>query len=106
MSTVIGTKELLAKFNKLGEAAHGQMLETALVAGGLLISNSAKDKAPYKTGTLKRSIHVGGHTSESAPGFTPGDVAGEYSDLGGNKTTETSAQISIGTNLTYAPHQE
>jgi HK97 gp10 family phage protein len=101
-STVIGTKELLAKFNKLGEAARGQMLETALVAGGLLISNKAKDDAPYISGTLKRSIHVGGHTSESAPGFTPSDVAGEYSDIGGNKTTETSAEILVGTNLDYA----
>lgn len=106
MSTVIGTKELMAKFNKLGEAARGKALENSLVDGGLLISNSAKKKAPYKTGTLKRSIHVGGHTAESSPGFTPDDVSGEYSDIGGNKTTETSAQVLVGTNLTYAPHQE
>jgi len=102
MRTVIGTKELLEKLNKLGEAARGKTLENALVAGGLLISNAAKNNAPYISGTLKRSIHVGGHTSESAPGFTPSDVAGEYSDIGGNKTTETSAEILVGTNLDYA----
>jgi HK97 gp10 family phage protein len=100
--TVIGTKELIAKFNKLGEAARGKALENSLVAGGLLISNSAKDKAPYKTGTLKRSIHVGGHTAESSSGFTTNDEGGEYSDVGGNKNTQTGAEILVGTNLDYA----
>lgn len=100
--TIIGTKELIAKFNKLGEAARGKALENSLVAGGLLISNAAKNNAPYITGTLKRSIHVGGHTAESSPGFTPDDVSGEYSDIGGNKITETGAEILVGTNLDYA----
>lgn len=106
MSTVIGTKELIAKFNKLSEAARGKALENSLVAGGLLISNSAKDKAHYITGTLKRSIHVGGHTAESSPDFTPEDVAGNYSDVGGNITSETSASIMVGTNVEYGKHQE
>ena len=101
-STVIGSKELIAKFNKLGEAARGKALENSLVAGGLLISNSAKDNAPYISGTLKRSIHVGGHIAESAPGFTTNDEGGEYSDVGGNKITQTGAEILVGTNLDYA----
>jgi len=105
-STVIGSRELITKFNKLSEAARGKALENSLVDGGLLISNSAKKKAPYKTGTLKRSIHVGGHTAESSPGFTPEDVAGNYSDVGENITSETSASILVGTNLEYAKHQE
>jgi HK97 gp10 family phage protein len=104
--TIIGSKELIAKFNKLGEAARGKALENSLVDGGLLISNSAKKKAPYISGTLKRSIHVGGHIAESAPGFTTNDVAGNYSDVGENITSETSASILVGTNLEYAKHQE
>ena len=38
-----------------------KMLENALVAGALQIVNAAKIRAPYKTGNLRRSIHVGGH---------------------------------------------
>lgn len=103
---IIGSKELIDKLNKLSNAVRGKVIENSLVAGGLLISNSAKNKAPYKTGTLRRSIHVGGHTAESAPDFTPKDVAGSYSDIGGNQNDENSASVLIGTNLEYAKYQE
>ena len=106
MSEVIGTKELIQKLNKLGEVGKGRAMINALVAGGLEISNEAKINAPYITGTLERSIHIGGHVSESAPGFTPHDVAGDYSDIGGEKIESNAASILIGTNLVYAKRLE
>ena len=105
-ATVVGMPELLRKLNKLGEVGKGRAMINALIAGGLEISNEAKINAPYKTGTLKRSIHIGGHVSESAPGFTPHDEAGEYSDIGGEKIGNNTASILIGTNLVYAAPQE
>jgi HK97 gp10 family phage protein len=33
-------------------------LEAAVVAGAFLVRNSASEKAPYKTGNLRSSIHV------------------------------------------------
>lgn len=103
---IIGLKELDVKFDRLGAVGKGKILETALVAGALLINNAAKVFAPWKTGTLRRSIHVGGHVGESSPDFTPSDIAGTYSDIGGAETGETNASVQIGTNLVYAAPQE
>jgi len=51
-----GASSLIKKLEqKTGEYA--DKLEAAVTAGALLVENEAKNKAPYKTGTLKRSIH-------------------------------------------------
>lgn len=55
---VIGERELLAKLRGLSAAVRGAHLQAAVRAGALLIENSAKGKAPYRTGTLRRSIHT------------------------------------------------
>lgn len=45
------------KLSRLSKLASADVLERALHAGAQEILNSAKDKAPYKTGTLRRSLH-------------------------------------------------
>lgn len=103
---VAGLGKFKANLNKLDKATRGKVLENAVLAGALLVSNRAKEKAPYITSTLKRSIHVGNHVAESSPDFTPNDEAGTYSDVGGKKITPHSATLLVGTNLIYAATQE
>ena len=106
MSEIVGLPELLRKLNKLGEVGKGRAMINAVVAGALEISNDAKVRVKKVTGTLERSIHVGGHVSESSPGFTPHDEAGDYSDIGGEKIESNNASVLIGTNLKYAKRIE
>lgn len=103
---IVGLGRFRANLAKLERGTRGKLLEKACLAGALLISNKAKDNAPYITGTLKRSIHVGNYVSESSPGFTPSDIAGSYSDLGGKEVSASRATLLVGTNLVYAPFQE
>jgi len=83
---------------KLDAKTVESLLTTALVSGALLIQNAAKQKAPKKTTTLARSIHIGGHT-RLAPDFEHGQ---DYGDLG----KPGPLQAIIGTNLEYAMIQE
>ena len=103
---VAGLGKFKANLNKLDRGTRGKLLENACLAGALLVVNSAKEKAPYKTGTLRRSIHVGGHVGKSAPDFVPNDVGGTYSDVGGKEIKPHSATLLVGTNVSYATHQE
>lgn len=43
---------------KLGDAVAEDNLITAAKAGGLIVQNAAKEKAPKRTRTLARSIHI------------------------------------------------
>lgn len=93
------SERLVARaFQQLGAAVTGESLEAALVAGVLNIQNYAKEHAAYKTGTLRRSIHIGGHSGLVA-GFGQG---GGYSDIGGNVHNGPHAEVWVGTNLVYA----
>ena len=56
-----------------------EVLPTALKAGALIVQNEAKRRAPYETGTLRRSIHT---------------------EMRGN------TQAFVGTDVEYAVHQE
>jgi len=103
---VAGLAKFKANLNKLDKGTRGKLLEKATLAGALLVNNAAKVKAPYKTGTLRRSIHVGGHVGKSAPDFAPNDVAGTYSDVGGKEIKPHSVTLLVGTNVEYAVHQE
>ena len=80
--TLTGQEELLSNLKKLGSKL-GDGLEAAVKAGALLIQNMAKEKAPFKTGNLRRSIHM--ETTE--------------------KTGER-AVVQVGTNVIYAAPQE
>lgn len=81
--TVKGDKELHAAFMKLKAAARGPALMTAAKVGILPIQNEAIDNAPYKSGTLSRSIH----TEEV-------------------EETDHSAFVTTGTDVEYAARQE
>jgi HK97 gp10 family phage protein len=53
-----GAAELAAALGRLSEAAAGEALRAAVRSAGLLVQNDAKTLAPYRTGTLRRSIHT------------------------------------------------
>jgi len=71
------------KLAALSRLAQGDVLEQALHAGAQEIRNAAHDKAPYLTGTLRRSIHS------------------ETTEKNGAKVT-----VQVGTDLEYAAMQE
>ena len=79
-----------------------KMLENALVAGALQIANAAKIKAPYKTGNLKRSIHVGGHINATPQmEMDMADTTG--TDIGGaGRYGSHQVRVRVGTNVEYA----
>lgn len=60
---VEGVEELVAKLQGLAAKATGAQAAAALRAGALLIENDARQKAPIKTGTLRRSIHTNVETA-------------------------------------------
>ena len=55
---VTGAQELREAFRKLS-LDFDRTVAGALVAGCFVISNDAKDRCPYITGNLRRSIHIG-----------------------------------------------
>jgi len=79
-----------------------KMLENALVAGALQIANAAKIKAPYKTGNLRRSIHVGGHINATPQmEMDMADTTG--TDIGGSgRYGKHQVRVRVGTNVEYA----
>lgn len=98
--TVTGSESLSRKFSALGEAAQGRMLERALVAGGLIVQNAAKRAAPYRTGNLRRSIHIGGH--EDLATDRQGIVDRTGAQVPGPEIWNDGAAIYIGTDVDYA----
>ena len=110
----IFTEEVTKAFQKLSVNVSGTtaQVKAAVISGAMLLRNAAAQKAPFITGTLKRSIHIGGHTKEpgSTEPFTPGqDKAqhgAEYSDIGGEFISSSVVQVEVGTNLVYAPRIE
>jgi len=98
----VGLKEAIHSFDGLGRNVSGKQLIAGVVAGAMHIRNKASANAPYLTGTLRRSIHIGGYTNLT-PGF---NEAEGYTDIGGNVATDAEAKVEVGTNLIYAPVQE
>lgn len=92
--SVSGSESLKRKLDALGEAAQGQALERALVAGALIVQNDAKRRAPYRTGTLRRSIHIGGHA----------DLAGDFqgTPIESPQNNGNQVEVLVGTNVAYA----
>jgi len=60
--------------------AFEQAMEASLIAGALLIANEWKRRAPYRTGTYRRSIHVAGHP-ELTPDFEGPSLAPDREPL-------------------------
>lgn len=102
--TISGDAELRRKLNALSEAARGRMLERALVSGALLIQNAAKRNAPYLTGNLRRSIHVGGHDDLNTDGG--GIVQRTGQPVPEPEIGATDAAVYIGTDVEYAAELE
>lgn len=102
--SIEGEAELMARLGRLSEAAQGKTLERALVAGALVIQNAAKIRAPYQTGNLKRSIHIGGHADLNPD---KGDIVDKTGapvprpELGANTVA-----VYVGTDVKYAPAVE
>jgi len=109
---VTGVQELQQKFRELS-LDFNSVMAGALVAGCFVVSNDAKDRCPYVTGNLKRSIHIGtgpemttvispiqpegdGTTARQMPA-TPGIVMRIADDLAGGKRVE----LLIGTKVWY-----
>lgn len=93
-----GSESLTRKLRALGDAVSGRTLERAVVPGALIIQNAAKERAPYRTGTLRRSIHIGGHTDLATDYQKPPDVP----DLDAPHIGPHSVEVYVGTNLEYA----
>ncbi|MTI82586.1 MAG: hypothetical protein FH756_01545 [Firmicutes bacterium] len=54
---ITGMDEFRRNLRRLGDQAADKM-EAAVKSGALVVQNDAKQRAPYKTGTLRRSIHI------------------------------------------------
>lgn len=102
--TVTGSDRLKRKFEKLGTVAQGRMLERALVAGALPIQNDAKRNAPYLSGNLRRSIHIGGH--DDLAGDSGATVASSGAGVPPPEIGPTGAAVYVGTDVAYAAAAE
>jgi HK97 gp10 family phage protein len=102
--TITGERELMRKFGQLSEAVQAKKLEQALITGALVIQNAAKVKAPYISGNLRRSIHIGGHE----------DLAKDYKDIVDSsgvpvprpELAKDTVAVYVGTDVNYAPAVE
>lgn len=92
-----GADDLIRQFERLAEAARGRLLLRAAVAGALVMVNDAKRRAPYRTGNLRRSIHVGGEMTALAIAGTASGSA-----LGSALVSPTAVEVPFGTNVSYA----
>lgn len=101
---VLNRAALRRKLAALSKAAQGRTLERALTAGALVIQNAAKSRAPVRTGNLRRSIHIGGHTELAR------DYHGVTGEVGpgvpGPEHRGRASAVYIGTNVIYAKQRE
>jgi len=106
-----GSRDTVRGLERVERSLRGRLVEKALVAGALLVVNEAKRRAVYRTGNLRRSIHIGGHTDRTPLGAYTVKVSkkGKRSyrgtqgtDIGRPPQPTNGAAIKIGTNLAYA----
>ena len=93
--TVDVEAQLKEALSKLDVATVERLANLALKSGGLVIANEWKRRAPIKTGTYRRSIHVAG-AAEKTP-----DFEGTELDEPGDKLT-----VKVGTNIKEPPYPE
>ena len=97
--------EIKEALSQLSKPVVEKFITAALVSGALLIANKAKEMAPIKTGSLRRSIHVGGNIDET-PDYDPSGDLQKYNAKYGDLGAPGSLRAIVGTNLEYAPYQE
>ena len=100
--TMVGLDDTTSSFEKAAKNVTGKQLMIGVLSGTQLLLNRAKELAPFLSGTLRRSLHIGGH-SQLSPGF---DTSQGYSDIGGKIETDNEAKLEMGTNIIYGPIQE
>jgi HK97 gp10 family phage protein len=96
---LVGAASLKGKLAKMS-AAMGEGFELAVIAGALVVMNDAKKAAPYKTGNLRGSIHIGEVMGLGQGGKTEG------TDIGGKEVGLNKVKVDVGTNVIYAAMQE
>lgn len=101
--TIVGGTRLKRQLERLSDALAGELLENAVTAGALLVANRAKELAAFQTGTLRRSLHVGGHT-ELTPdfGLGPARDGAAFHDVAGATRGRDHAEVVVGTDVPYA----
>ena len=90
--TITGDKAVSRRLGAVGRELAGKGIDVALRAAALVPMNAAKRLAPYLTGNLRRSIHVGGY-SDGLESPTDG------TDIGMPSQKHT---VAVGTNVGYA----
>ena len=107
---VTGADTLMKKFQEI-KADMYKGLAAALVAGGFVVTNDAKELAAYLTGNMRRSIHLGTETRDiTKPQATDG--APQIADMSVVQAVAIAlekagkAEILAGTDVVYAPAQE
>lgn len=99
-----GVRELSAKLSALGVNV-GKGTEQAVVAGALVLQNGMKIRAPRRTGTLRRSIHIGGH-EDQAPDFSTGLTGRSTQRVPRPVVSKDQVTVYVGSDLEYAAIQE
>ena len=111
---VRGANEQMARFEKI-KADMYKGFAAALLAGAFPVSNDAKNTAPYLSGNLRRSIHVGTKTKDITkpqPDSDGATIRQMPADMSAVKSVATSLQrtskadILVGTDVEYAAVQE
>ena len=89
--TVTGDKAVRRRLGAVSRELAGKGIDVALRAAALVPMNAAKRAAPYLTGNLRRSIHVGGYRDGLEGGTTGTDIgkAGKHA-------------VAVGTNVVYS----
>lgn len=104
---IVGGRNLKRQLERLSDALAGEILENAVVSGALLVANRAKELAAWRTGTLRRSIHVGSHT-DATPDFAQGPAVdgADFGDIGGATRGRDHAEVLVGTDVPYGARIE
>ncbi|WP_442765105.1 HK97-gp10 family putative phage morphogenesis protein [Sulfurospirillum cavolei] len=58
MTEIKGLEQLISKLNNLPEKLEKKVIRAAVRKGAILVRDKAREKAPVKTGTLKKSIKI------------------------------------------------
>ena len=90
--TITGDKAVSRRLGAVGRELAGKGIDVALRAAALIPMNAAKRDAPYITGNLRKSIHVGGY-GDGLEGGTTGTNIGMPSQK---------HAVAVGTNVVYA----
>lgn len=94
----MGDKDTL---DRVYELLHREAVTLASV-GALPIATHAKIIVRKKTGTLARSIHIGGFAELTPDTQIHADLF-DYGEITGPEVTDAGGAVYVGTNLDYAP---